>query len=116
MMGARPITELDLTKQEQDHVRNALYFLRAKFGSWKTIARLLRFEESTLIHSASGLRTVSASMAFRLARTVNITIDHLLAGKYPEPGVCPRCAYRLPLDGVYRADPRAARSSTAANS
>lgn len=115
-MGARPITELDLTKEEQDHVRNALYFLRAKFGTWKTIGRLLHFEESTLIHAANGMRTVTASIAFRLARMVNITIEHLLAGKFPEPGVCPRCAYRLPLDGVYRSRGASAPRPTRATS
>lgn len=100
-MSKPTVTELDLSGNEQDHVRNALYFMRAKFGTWKSLARL-HFEEITIVQSANGLRTVTASMAFRLARVVGITVDDLIGGRYPEPGVCPRCAYKLPTDGVYR--------------
>ena len=51
-------------------------------------------------------------VAFRLARFINVGIDDLLAGRFPEPGVCPRCAYRLPLDGRYGTPSRrAARSA-----
>ena len=89
-----------------ERVRNALYFLRAKFGSWQPLARALHYEEQTLVQCANGTRGVAAAMAFRLARFVNVGIDELLAGRFPEPGVCPRCAYRLPLDGRYRTLPR----------
>ena len=99
---SRQITELDLSSAEQDHVRNALYFMRAKFGTWKSIARLLRFEETTLIKSANGERTVSASIAFRLARVAGIKVDDLVGGRFPEPGHCPRCGYHVPTDGRFR--------------
>lgn len=101
-MGRPGITELDLSAAEQEHVRNALYFMRAKFDTWRSIARLLHFEETTLVQSANGTRTVTASMAFRLARVANVKVDDLIAGRYPEPGLCPRCMFRLPTDGVYR--------------
>lgn len=101
-MSRRTVTELDLRVEEQEHVRNALYFLRAKFGTWRSIARLLHFEEATLVQCANGTRPVAANMAFRLARVIALKVDDLLAGKFPEPGVCPRCAYRVPLDGSYR--------------
>lgn len=101
-MSRRPITELDLSREEQEHVRNALYFLRAKFGTWKSIGKLLHFEETTLINSANGSRTVTASMAFRLARVLKIDVDSLVAGRFPEAGTCPRCGYRVPLDGKYK--------------
>lgn len=101
-MSKPTVTELDLSIVEQEHVQNALYFMRAKFGTWKSIARLLHFEEITIVQSANGTRTVTASMAFRLARVVGINVDDLVRGRFPEPGVCPRCAYRLPLDGVFR--------------
>lgn len=31
-------------------------------------------------------------MTFRLARVANVKVDDLLSGRYPEAGVCPRCA------------------------
>ena len=101
-VSRREPTTLDMTLAEQEHVQNALYFLRAKFGSWKPVAQMLRYEQQTLVQSANGTRGVAAAMAFRVARAVGIGIDVLLAGGFPEPGVCPRCAYRVPVTGSYR--------------
>lgn len=101
-MSRKEPSTLDMTLPEQEHVRNALYYLRAKTGSWQPLAKMLRYEEQTLVQCASAVRGIAASMAFRIARAANITVDDLLTGKFPEPGVCPRCAYRLPLDGVWK--------------
>jgi hypothetical protein len=86
----RPITEIDLTLEEQEHVRNALQFLRLKLGGWRALMKLLKFEETTLIKSGNGSRTVTASMAFRIARLVGVSVDDLVHGKFPEEGTCPR--------------------------
>ena len=94
-MSRKEPSSLDMSLEEQEHVRNALYFLRAKFGSWQPLARALHFEEQTLMQCANGTRGIAANMAFRVARFVNVAIDQLLVGSFPEPGVCPRCAYRL---------------------
>lgn len=93
-MSKPTVTDLDLSLDEQDHVRNALHFLRAKLGSWKSVGRVLRFEQITLVQSANGYRTVTASMAFRMAKAVNVSIDALIGGRFPEPGTCPRCGYQ----------------------
>lgn len=90
----RPITEIDLTLEEQEHVRNALQFLRVKLGGWRSLTKLLKFEETTLIKSGNGSRTVTASMAFRIARLVGVSVDDLIHGKFPEAGTCPRCGYK----------------------
>jgi hypothetical protein len=71
----RPITEIDLTLEEQEHVRNALQFLRVKLGGWRSLTKLLKFEETTLIKSGNGSRTVTASMAFRIARLVGVSVE-----------------------------------------
>lgn len=93
---SRPITEIDLTLEEQEHVRNALQFLRVKLGGWRSLTKLLKFEETTLIKSGNGSRTVTASMAFRIARLVGVSVDDLVHGKFPEAGTCPRCGYKAP--------------------
>jgi len=93
-MSAREISTLDLTLEEQDHVRRALWSLHARVTTWKNVGRVLKFEETTVINCANGKRTVSASMAFRVARFVKVAIDDLLAGKWPEPGTCARCGYK----------------------
>lgn len=87
------MTVLDLTLEEQAHTRNALHFLRAKLGTWAMLAKVLHFDETTLIKAGSA-RTVTASMAFRIARVLDIAVDDLVKGRLPEPGTCPRCGYR----------------------
>lgn len=92
-MSHPTITFLDLTADEQEHARNALHFLRVKLGSWKAVTRLLHFEHMTVMQAANGTRTVTASMAFRIAKTLNVSVDAIVSGRFPEPGTCPRCGY-----------------------
>lgn len=99
----------DLTTQEEAHVRGALHFLRLRFGGWASLAKVLRFNEITLKHVANG-KTVSASMAVRVAKLVNVGVDDLLAGKFPSPGTCPYCGHQKeatvdPLMGIGRPPP-----------
>lgn len=96
------VSEVDFTTTEQEHVRNALYFLRAKFGSWEPIAKLLRFEQGTIANAAAGHRNVTASMVMRLAKLLGVPVETLTRGSFPEPGTCPRCGYRVPLDGRFK--------------
>jgi hypothetical protein len=89
---SRRISTLDLSIVEQEHVRNALMLLRTKFETWARLAKLLKFDETTVVKSAHGSRTIMASMALRTARLADVSIDDLLAGRYPARG-CPRCGY-----------------------
>jgi hypothetical protein len=84
---------VDLTAKEQDHVRGALQFLRRRFDGWQSLAKVLRFKQTTLSNVAKG-RTVSASLAFRVARLASVPVDDLLAGSFPAPGTCPHCGHR----------------------
>lgn len=84
----------DLTKEEQDNVRRALLFLRARAGGrWAPVAKALRFKQGSLVHVAGGKDSVSASMAIRIARMAQVGIDALLAGEYPAEGTCPHCGH-----------------------
>jgi hypothetical protein len=93
-VSERELSTLDLSLVEQEHVRNALIFLKIRVNGWKPLAKVLHFEETTVINCGNGKRTITASMAFRIARLVKVPIDDLLAGKFPEADVCPRCGYR----------------------
>ena len=84
---------LDLTAQEQTNVRTALRFLRARMGGWKSVAKVLRFNETSLAHVVSGKKRVSETLAFRAARLAAVSVDDLLAGKFPAPGSCPHCGH-----------------------
>jgi len=75
----------DLTADEQKNVRAAIRFLRIRCGGWEQVAKALRSTKRTL------RRATSASIAFRVARFAGVTVDDLLAGRFPPPGACPHC-------------------------
>lgn len=80
----------DLTAKEQANVRAALRFLRAKCGGWLQVAHAIRMAPPTL-HHALRSRPVSASVALRVARLAQVSVDGLLAGEFPPAGACPHC-------------------------
>lgn len=84
----------DLTAQEQANVRAALRFLRARSGGWMPVAKALHTNQGALAHAVGGVKPVTPRLAFRVARLANVSIDDLLAGKYPPPGSCPQCGHR----------------------
>lgn len=82
----------DLTLTEQNHVRTALRYLRRHIGGWTAVAAALNFTANTVYNVVRGTNAVSATMAFRVARLVGVTVDDLLAGRCL-PDACPRCGY-----------------------
>ena len=94
------MTTDDLTANEQAHVRAALRFLRLRCGGWGPLGKALRFKQTTLGNVANG-RTVSPTVAFRVARLAGTSVDDLLAGRFPPPGTCPHCGHRAtPQEGA----------------
>ena len=88
----------DLTTEEQEYVRVAMRFLRTRCGGWEAVASVLRFSRHTVTDAGLGHGPVSASMAFRVARLACVTVDDLLAGKYPPADVCPHCGQLVAED------------------
>lgn len=82
---------IDLTTEEQDHVRAALRYLRARAGNWRALAKALGFEMVTLRNVRGGEKNVSPTLAFRVARFAGVSIDDLLAGKFPPVATCLHC-------------------------
>jgi hypothetical protein len=85
---------LGLTAKEQTNVKAALRFLRARCGTWATLAKALHFGESTLGNVASGHASVTPIIAFRIAKFARVGVDDVLSGRFPEPGTCPHCGHR----------------------
>ena len=77
----------DLTAQEQTNVRAALNYLRARFGTWETLAQALKYGRKTVTPSTG----VSARLAVRVARLAGVGVDDVLCGRFPPPGTCPHC-------------------------
>ena len=83
---------IDLTPEEQTHVRTALCFLRARCGGWAPLAKVLHVKCRTLSNVARGC-TIGPTVAFRVARLAKVGVDDVLAGKFPPPGTCPHCGH-----------------------
>jgi len=81
----------DLDPKEQGHVRAAMRFLRNRVGTWATVAAALHSSPKT-IENVIGGREVSASLALRVARLLDASMDDLLAGRF-QPGACPKCGH-----------------------
>lgn len=90
----------DLTDEEQARVRTAIRFLGRRVGGPRTLAKALGFSPHTLRHVRKGEKNVSASMTVRIARLAAVTVDALLAGRYPPTGTCPHCGHATDSAGV----------------
>ena len=80
----------DLNPDEQKNVRAALRFLHARARGWGPLADALGFKRRTM-ESVNQGQTVSATMAFRVAKLAGVSMEDLLTGKWPLPDVCPHC-------------------------
>ena len=63
----------------------------------------LRADAMALGKVANGSKTVSASLALRVARLLDVPFDDLLLGRY-KPGACPKCGHRPQYLPVYASD------------
>jgi hypothetical protein len=86
------VNALDLTDQEQAHVRAALHFLRNRCGGWGPLGKVLRLKHRTLSRVAVE-RPVTPTVAFRVARLARVSVDDVLAGRFPAPGTCSHCGH-----------------------
>lgn len=84
---------MKLTAKEQRHVRTALRFLRLRVGSWAPVAEALRVKSDTLDKVINEHRSVTAGLAYSVARLTDMSIDDLLAGALLSPRTCPHCGH-----------------------
>lgn len=85
------MTDLDL--KEQNFVRIALQHFRRRLGGWEPLSEALGFSPVTVEKVANMRgRSVTASMALRVARLAGVTVDDLLMGRFL-PGACPKCGH-----------------------
>lgn len=93
----------DLDQKEQTHVRAALHFLRLQMGGYRPLCKALRADDSSLRKVIIGEKEVSASVALRVARLLDVPFDDLLLGSY-RPGACTKCGHRPGYLPVYESD------------
>jgi hypothetical protein len=77
----------DLTADEQKHVRAAIRFLRVRCGGNNALAKVLRVDRRTLTKPAT------PTTAYRVAKLAGVSVDDVLAGRFPPAGTCPHCGH-----------------------
>jgi hypothetical protein len=85
----------DLSPAEQEHVRALLRMLRAKLGSWRAVQHALPLSYSSLWEVTSERAEVSAMIAFRVARLLDVSLHHVLTGEALPPGTCRHCGHPI---------------------
>lgn len=93
----------DLDKREENHVRAALHYLRFQLGGVKPVAKALGTTPLTVIRVTQNYTGVSASLALKVARLLDVPFDDLLLGRY-QPGACPKCGHKPQYMPVYQSD------------
>ena len=88
-----PAATGDFTAKEVAAVRGALRFLHLRCGTWDTLARALKFKATTLCNVAGGHKPVTATLVVRIAKFAEVSMDELLAGRFPAAGTCPHCGH-----------------------
>lgn len=81
----------DLSLDEQRIVLDTLRALRARFGNWFTVERALPISHSQRVEVTEGRAAVSTTIAFRIAKLLEISLHDVLQGlALPKP-TCPHC-------------------------
>lgn len=90
---------LDLTPEEQDHVRLALRFLHRRAGGWRVLSHAIGFARHSLTKVRGGEKGVSPRMLIRVAKLAGVPVDDILTGKFPPQGTCPNCGHYAKVGG-----------------
>ena len=81
----------DLSRAEQQNVLDTLRALRARFGYWFTVERALPISHSQRVEMTEGRSEVSTTIAFRIAKLLEVSLHDVLQGlALPKP-TCPHC-------------------------
>jgi len=98
----------DLTKTEQEHVRAYLNYLHARLGSWRRVERAVPLAHGTRIAITAHRVRITTTIAFRVAKTLDVSLYDLLAGTAKPPNVCPHCGNEIPAKTAPMRTPLAA--------
>ena len=84
---------MNLTAQEQRHVRTAIRFLRVRVGDLETLAKALHCQDDSLSKILRGSRGVTPTLAFKVARFAKVSFDTLIGGNGVPTGTCAHCGH-----------------------
>lgn len=82
----------DLSLDEQSNIRALMHLLRTSLGgNWTNVERVLPVSHSVRADITTGKREVSAAIAFRVAKALDVPLADALSGKALPPGTCKHC-------------------------
>jgi hypothetical protein len=82
----------ELSLDEQANAKLAVRFLRARLGSWVTLAERTGLSVAILRHSTAKRGRVSANVVLRVARAAGVPLEDVLLGAWPG-NACPTCGH-----------------------
>jgi hypothetical protein len=81
----------DLSRVEQQNVLDTLRALRVRFGNWFTVERALPISHSQRVEVTEGRSEASTTIAFRIAKLLEVSLHDVIQGvALPKP-TCPHC-------------------------
>jgi hypothetical protein len=81
----------DLSRIEQQNVLDTMRALRTRFGNWLTVERALPISHSQRVEMTEGRTEVSTTIAFRIAKLLEVSLHDVIQGiALPKP-TCPHC-------------------------
>jgi hypothetical protein len=81
----------DLSRDEQKHVMACLIALRTRLGNWFSVERALPISHSQRVEMTEGRTEVSTTIAFRIAKLLEVSLHDVLAGNALGKQTCPHC-------------------------
>ena len=85
----------DLSRQEQRNVIHVLRALRGRFGNWLTVERALPISHSQRVEVTEGRTEVSTTIAFRIAKLLEVSLHDVITGAALSKQTCPHCGREL---------------------
>jgi hypothetical protein len=81
----------DLSRDEQRNVLDMLRALRARFGNWFSVERALPMSHSQRVEMTEGRADVSATIAFRIAKLLEVSLHDVIQGVALPKSTCLHC-------------------------
>lgn len=85
----------DLSHDEQRNVLTCLHSLRARLGNWFTVERAVPISHSQRVEITEGRSEVSTTIAFRIAKLLEVSLHDVLAGTAVPKNTCPHCGKEI---------------------
>jgi hypothetical protein len=81
----------DLSRDEQRNVLETLLALRKRFGNWLTVEQALPISHSQRVEITSGRADMSTTIAFRIAKLLEVSLHDVIQGLAIAKPTCPHC-------------------------